>query len=155
MFFSNFCRVSLTGPKRPLRPTPRAVSPVAPGPAWDELAARFERAAERGEPGHEPGSASSRDDHLPVVQVLGGSQICVRTKRAHPMTAAHWLHVMYVRDQSGGVIALREFGREQPFPELVGVAPSLRFQLPPPTTSLVAYVYCSEHALFQSALVIL
>jgi desulfoferrodoxin (superoxide reductase-like protein) len=126
-------------------PTPLAL----PGSPWKSLAIRME-----------DGAGGSKDEalraaHTPVVHVLSGGQVHVRMQAPHPMQPEHWITVLYVRDQHGALIALRDFGQASLLPELVGGAPDLRFTLPPGTTCLTAYAHCHLHAHFSSALVIL
>jgi len=63
----------------------------------------------------------------------------------HPMTAVHWLTVMYVRDQNNVVVYLRDFGQEQIKQQYLNQNPTFTFDVPAGTTSLRAYSFCNLH----------
>lgn len=63
----------------------------------------------------------------------------------HPMVDAHWLTVMYVRNQDGVVVYLRDFGQEKIKQQYLNQDPRFSFDVPPGTVWLRAYSFCNLH----------
>merc|ERR1719253_846723 len=55
----------------------------------------------------------------------------------------HWINLIWVVDQDGAIVALRQLSPDEPAPA------SLAFTLPPGTTQVTAYEYCNQHGLFR------
>jgi desulfoferrodoxin (superoxide reductase-like protein) len=90
--------------------------------------------------------AGSADMHAPVVSVSRSGEVEVTFAAAHPMTAEHWITTIYVRDQDGVVIGLRDFGQSALLPQFSrDEVPRLSFAAPPGTTRVRAFSYCNLH----------
>jgi desulfoferrodoxin (superoxide reductase-like protein) len=65
--------------------------------------------------------------------------------KPHPMTEAHWLTVMYVRNQDNVVVYLRDFGQEAIKVQYLDDDPRFIFDVPPGTRWLRAFSFCNLH----------
>lgn len=118
-------------------------------PEWQQIADGLEESNQccwtRAQPATGEG-AGGVDPHVPVVSVNRTGRVEVTFAMPHPMTEAHWITTIYVRDQNGLVIGLRDFGQAALLPQFSrGEVPSLAFQAPPGTTQVRAYAYCNLH----------
>jgi desulfoferrodoxin (superoxide reductase-like protein) len=127
---------------------------------WEEIADGLEqnpRCCWTGDPDEQAAGSPSVGAHLPEIsfdRVDGRLVATVFTRgdedgtgqaAPHPMTTAHWLTVIYVRNQDNVVIALRDFGRSAIFQEFVDIDPRVTFDVPPGTTSLLPFSFCNLH----------
>ena len=103
---------------------------------WEDRAAELEALTWTvDDPGpHNP------DPHLPVVDYDAESRT-VRVKVPHVMEPDHWITTVYIRDQDGVVLELREY----PAPKASEESPDVEFSLYDTTTEVVAYAYCNLH----------
>merc|ERR1712232_600398 len=100
--------------------------------------------------------------HCPFLSISGTVGTVVVGKGAvtndpndpiHPMTASdnpdtvHWIDYIYVVDQSGNVVAMRDLGATESSPA------TLVFNVPTGVTSLTPYQHCNKHGLFKGAAV--
>jgi len=92
-------------------------------------------------------SAGAPEEHLPVVTVTDPGLLKVTFVENHPMTAEHWITTLYVRDQNGIVIVLRDFGQAALLPQFArDEVPEIEdVQAPRGTTQVRAYSYCNLH----------
>jgi len=96
--------------------------------------------------------------HKPSVIVHGNGSVTVQVGHEnvqtdgsityHPMSASddkdivHWINSIWVADQTGSIIAMREFLPTDPSPA------TFTFDVPAGTTKLTAFEYCNKHGLF-------
>lgn len=133
---------------------------VQPNLEWEDTADGLEQSplcCWTGDPAEVAQGSPSVGAHLPEISfetVNGRLRATVSTlgdengtgqAAPHPMTAVHWLTVMYVRDQNNVVIYLRDFGQEQIKQQYLNQNPTFTFDVPPGTTSLRAYSFCNLH----------
>lgn len=114
---------------------------VTSNPIWDRRAAQLEQGdvLTMSNPGPFAGKEMA---HVPRVSFdsRAGS---VTLENTHPMMQDHWITTHYVRDQNGVIFGLREFRSDD-------VMARATFAVPPGTTSVTAYVYCSVHSSWRS-----
>lgn len=118
-------------------------------PEWQQIADGLEESNQccwtRSAPATGQGAGAAAT-HVPVVTVSGTGLVQVTFAMAHPMTSAHWITTIYVRDQDGLVIGLRDFGQAALLPQFSrGEIPEMQFQAPPGTRQVRAYSYCNLH----------
>lgn len=118
-------------------------------PEWQQMADGLEESNQccwtRAQPATGEG-AGGVDPHVPIVTVSRSGLVEVTFAAAHPMTAAHWISTIYVRNQNNLVIGLRDYGQAALLPQYSrGEVPGMRFQAPPGTTRVQAYAYCNLH----------
>lgn len=106
-----------------------------------------------------PGSGAP-ESHLPLVSIDPDWRLTVSLAAPHPMTrgdaetAPHWITTMYVRDQNGVVLGLRDFGQNEVKPQFADRnAPSLQVLLPPGTERVRAFSFCNQHENWASDIV--
>jgi desulfoferrodoxin (superoxide reductase-like protein) len=136
---------------------PPAVEPIL---EWEEVADSLEqnpRCCWTGDPSEVALGSPSVGAHLPEISldtVNGRLRATVFTLgdedntgqlNPHPMNAAHWITVMYVRNQDNVVVAFRDFGRAEIFADNLDIDPRITFDVPAGTTSLRAYAFCNLH----------
>ena len=100
--------------------------------------------------------------HCPILTVTGTVGTVVVGKGAvtgdpndpiHPMTASsdpntvHWIDHIYVKDQDGNVVAMRDLGATESSPA------TLVFDIPAGVTSLTPYEHCNLHGLYKGVVV--
>jgi desulfoferrodoxin (superoxide reductase-like protein) len=90
-------------------------------------------------------SLDTVDGRLRATVFTFGDEDNTGTAKPHPMTAAHWLTVMYVRDQNNVVVYLRDFGQAEIKQQYLNQDPRFTFDVPPGTTSLRAFSFCNLH----------
>jgi desulfoferrodoxin (superoxide reductase-like protein) len=90
-------------------------------------------------------SLDTVDGRLVATVFTFGDEDASGQAKPHPMTAAHWLTVMYVRNQDNVVVSLRDFGRAAIYTEFLDIDPRFSFDVPPGTTSLRAFSFCNLH----------
>jgi desulfoferrodoxin (superoxide reductase-like protein) len=119
-------------------------TPVASGgagDAWEQRAQQLEDANgvnSAADEGIWPGKAAT---HVPTV-VIDKASGTATVSSTHPMTEAHWLTTIYVRDQDGVVIHLIEFVARG---ASASIAATTSFSIPSGTTAMTAYAYCNLH----------
>lgn len=118
-------------------------------PEWQQMADGLEESNQccwsRSQPATGQG-AGGVDPHVPNISVSPTGLVTVSFAVDHPMTSAHWISTIYVRDQSNLVIGLRDYGQSALLPQYSrGEVPGMRFQAPPGTTRVQAYAYCNLH----------
>jgi desulfoferrodoxin (superoxide reductase-like protein) len=109
--------------------------------AWERRAQQLEESNgvySAADEGIWPGKAGT---HVPTIVVDKASGTAT-VSSTHPMTEAHWLTTIYVRDQDGVVIHLIEFLARGTG---AATAATTTFSIPSGTTSLTAYAYCNLH----------
>lgn len=131
-------------------------APFEPVLEWEAKASALERNANccwtEADP---PGMGSNNDgralNHAPVI-AMDGSDLMVFFEGGHPMTVAHWITSVYVKDQRGTVIWFSDFGETRILPAQVADGPQYNADNPaiiiePPagTTRVKAYAYCNRH----------
>ena len=118
-----------------------------PGEAWERRAQQLEESNgvnRADDEGVWPGKAAT---HVPAI-VVDKARGTATVSSTHPMTEAHWLTTIYVRDQDGVVIHLIEFlarGAD------AATTATTTFSIPSGTTSMTAYAYCNLHDAWSSA----
>ncbi len=75
--------------------------------------------------------------HVPLVSLNEG-QGTVTVTVEHVMEADHYIPLVYIRNQNGFIIGLREFSADEP-------AAVVDFPLPAGTTSVTAFAFCNLH----------
>lgn len=133
---------------------------------WEEVADSLEQnprccwtgapsEVERGSPSvgaHLPNiSLDTVDGRLRATVFTLGDEDNTGQLNPHPMNQAHWITVMYVRDQNNVVVAFRDFGRADIFADNLDIDPRITFDVPPGTTSLRAYAFCNLHQHWRGA----
>ena len=122
---------------------------VVPPDAYADINTSWEKRAEQLESngvltGSSPGPWAGKEAlHIPTVTFnSGGGTVTVTTP--HGMARDHWITTIYVRNQEGVVVGLQEFTGLDP-------AATATFNLPPGTTWITAYSYCSLHDHWSAA----
>jgi desulfoferrodoxin (superoxide reductase-like protein) len=82
--------------------------------------------------------------HVPAVS-LDGATAVVTTP--HTIEAAHYIALIYLRDQDGVIVALEEF----PAPSVDAASQAASFTLPAHVTSVTAFSHCNLHDVWKSA----
>jgi desulfoferrodoxin (superoxide reductase-like protein) len=114
--------------------------------AWEQRAQQLEDANgvySAADEGIWPGKAGN---HVPAIVIDAASKTAT-VSSTHPMTEAHWLTTIYVRNQDGVVVHLAEFvvrGAN------AATAATTTFTIPAGTTSMTAYSYCNLHDAWSS-----
>lgn len=137
--------------------------PFEPVLDWESKASALEKSANccwtaASEPGADSDNAGRAPNHAPVVGTTADGDLKVWLASGHPMTEAHWITSMYVKDQRGVVIWYVNFGEERILPSQVATTPQWMEETPailirPPsgTTLVKAYAYCNLHQNWTSA----
>ena len=88
--------------------------------------------------------AGKEMSHTPVVEL---DDLTAKINVNHPMNVDHWITTVYLKDQSGTVVFLREF-----LPQDQNMDGKLSFdvELPTGVTKLQAYAFCNKHDLWKS-----
>jgi desulfoferrodoxin (superoxide reductase-like protein) len=82
--------------------------------------------------------------HVPRVTFNAGEgSITVLIK--HGMSAEHWIPVIYLRDQNGLVVGLKDYGQDAYDGTAGDADPTVTFELPAGTKKVTAYAYCNLH----------
>jgi desulfoferrodoxin (superoxide reductase-like protein) len=112
-------------------------------PAWEIRATQLEQANgifTAAAPGMWAGKEAT---HVPSVAFNADGSVTVST--THGVAEDHWITTIFVRDQRGDVIHLKEFvGRGTG----VVAAATTTFTPRAGTTSITAYAYCNKHDLW-------
>lgn len=95
----------------------------------------------RAAPGIWPGKEGT---HVPTITDLGDGIFEVSC--THGMVEGHWITTIFVEDELGNVLHLRELMGRGPS---VGM-PVISLRVPPGVRSLVAYAYCNLHDCWRS-----
>jgi desulfoferrodoxin (superoxide reductase-like protein) len=133
---------------------------VEVNPEWEEIADGLEQSKQccwTGDEDPAPPNRPTVGAHLPEIEfeeVDGRVRASVFTLgdeagngqlAPHPMLREHWITTMYVRNQDGIVISLRDFGEAAIKQQFINSDPRFEFDVPAGTRWLRAYAFCNLH----------
>ena len=85
---------------------------------------------------------ASREKHLPDLKIDGDRIHVAVGSVAHPMTAAHFIQVIYLETEKGGIRKNLK----------AGDAPEADFTVPDGDKAVAVYAFCNLHGLWKTAI---
>ena len=88
------------------------------------------------------------DGNIAVTVVVRGNDASTNPASLHPMSDAHYIDLIYVKDQGGEVIAMKQISATEAG---TGITPRFTFTLPASTsvTALTPWSSCNLHGLWE------
>jgi desulfoferrodoxin (superoxide reductase-like protein) len=114
--------------------------------AWEERALELEADEVYDEDDPWMGDEEQVPEHVPFADLLSGK---LSVTVPHPMTRDHYITTIYVRDQDGLVLGLRELKRPGEGDDAQGV--TVDFDRPLLAASVTAYAHCNTHDTWKAA----